>query len=204
MKTIRRLTITAAAILLLIPSTYARDNDKKVDISGDSTTVQKPTTVSNHTLSLQILGLEYGYEQTLGGSFSMIFRAGLVPAGIYLYSDNFYTDAIAAMKLGVNVEPRFYTNFDRRTKLGKSTYKNSADFVSLKIQGALGGIYISGRESGGLGLNSPVDVSITPMYGIRRVWGQNWFGEFSAGVRFGWQSEWYATPYIQYRIGLTF
>ena len=42
------------------------------------------------------------------------------------------------------------------------------------------------------------------MYGIRRVWGKNWFGEFSVGARIGWQTDWYVAPYIQYRIGLAF
>ena len=104
----------------------------------DTASVQKTAAVSNHTISMQILGLEYGYEQKLGGSFSMVFRAGLVPAGIYVLHDYFSSELTAAMKLGVNVEPRFYTNFDRRQRLGKSTYKNSADFVALKVQTALG------------------------------------------------------------------
>ena len=151
------------------------------ETAEDTTVTQKPTAVSNHTISMQILGLEYGYEQKLGGSFSMVFRAGLVPAGIYVFNDYFSFGYNAAMKLGVNVEPRFYTNFDRRQRLGKSTYKNSADFVALKVQTALGNRFIP-----------------------RRVWGKNWFGEFSVGARIGWQIDWYVAPYIQYRIGLAF
>ena len=108
----------------------------------DTASVQKNAAVSNHTISMQILGLEYGYEQKLGGSFSMVFRAGLVPAGIYVFNDYFSFGYSAAMKIGVNVEPRFYTNFDRRQRLGKSTYKNSADFVALKVQTALGNRFI--------------------------------------------------------------
>ncbi|MBO8483287.1 MAG: hypothetical protein IAB75_04135, partial [Bacteroidetes bacterium] len=55
-----------------------------------------------------------------------------------------------------------------------------------------------------LSFSSRVDVSITPMYGIRRVWGKNWFGEFSVGARIGLYSSWYVAPYIQYRVGLAF
>ena len=175
------------------------------ETAEDTTVTQKPTAVSNHTISMQILGLEYGYEQKLGGSFSMVFRAGLVPAGIYVFNDYFSFGYSAAMKLGVNVEPRFYTNFDRRQRLGKSTYKNSADFVALKVQTALGNRFIPDiSEFEDLSFSSRVDVSITPMYGIRRVWGKNWFGEFSVGARIGWQIDWYVAPYIQYRIGLAF
>ena len=171
----------------------------------DTASVQKTAAVSNHTISMQILGLEYGYEQKLGGSFSMVFRAGLVPAGIIVIHDYFSSGFAASMKIGANVEPRFYTNFDRRQRLGKSTYKNSADFVALKIQAALGGVFVSSvSDDGDISFSSPVEVSLTPMYGIRRVWGKNWFGEFSVGARIGWQTDWYVAPYIQYRIGLAF
>ena len=175
------------------------------ETAEDTTVTQKPTAVSNHTISMQILGLEYGYEQKLGGSFSMVFRAGLVPAGIIVIHDYFSSGFAASMKIGANVEPRFYTNFDRRQRLGKSTYKNSADFVALKIQAALGGVFVSSvSDDGDISFSSPVEVSLTPMYGIRRVWGKNWFGEFSVGARIGWQIDWYVAPYIQYRIGLAF
>lgn len=171
----------------------------------DTASVQKTAAVSNHTVSMQILGLEYGYEQRLGGSFSMVFRAGLVPAGIYVFNDYFSFGYAAAMKLGVNVEPRFYTNFGRRQRLGKKTYKNSADFVALKVQAAFGSKFIPDiSEFEDMRFSSRVDASITPMYGIRRVWGRNWFGEFSVGARIGLYSSWYVAPYIQYRIGLAF
>ena len=178
MRIILKLLISAAAFTLLIPSAYAHE---------DKSRKQEPV------ISMQILGLEYGYEQKLGGSFSMVFRAGLVPAGIIVIHDYFSSGFAASMKIGANVEPRFYTNFDRRQRLGKSTYKNSADFVALKIQAALGGVFVSSvSDDGDISFSSPVEVSLTPMYGIRRVWGKNWFGEFSVGA------------HIQYRIGLAF
>ena len=206
MRIILKLLISAAAFTLLIPSAYAHeDKSRKQEPVRDTVSEQKPTAVSNHTISMQILGLEYGYEQKLGGSFSMVFRAGLVPAGIIVIHDYFSSGFAASMKIGANVEPRFYTNFDRRQRLGKSTYKNSADFVALKIQAALGGVFVSSvSDDGDISFSSPVEVSITPMYGIRRVWGKNWFGEFSVGARIGWQTDWYVAPYIQYRIGLAF
>lgn len=74
-------------------------------------------------------------------------------------------------------------------RLGKNTFKNSADFVAIKIQGALSG---------------PFDFSLTPMYGIRRVWGKHWFGEFTAGGRVGIQNGLYLAPYLQHRFGFVF
>ena len=218
-------TVLSSLLLLLVSSVWCfaiEENAKKITLNhtvhktrsvvslpeasglSDSTSSQPPRAVSNHTVSLQVLGLEYGYEQRLGGSFSMVFRAGLVPAGVLYYSDYINTAASFAMKLGAGVEPRCYTNFGRRARLGKSTFRNSADFVSVKIQCALGGVFGIYDDSGTPGLSSPVDVSLTPMYGIRRVWGRNWFDEFSAGARIGWQSMFYAAPYLQCRIGLVF
>lgn len=150
---------------------------------------EKPKAVSNHSFSLQIVGIEYGYEQKLGGSFSMVFRAGMVPSGLYYLGNYHKTEFTFTSSLGINIEPRFYTNFGRRARLGKSTFKNSADFVAIKIQGALSG---------------PFDFSITPMYGIRRVWGKHWFGEFTAGGRVGIQNGLYLAPYLQYRFGFVF
>lgn len=150
---------------------------------------EKPKAVSNHSFSVQIVGIEYGYEQKLGGSFSMVFRAGMVPSGLYYFGNYHKTEFTFTSSLGINIEPRFYTNFGRRARLGKSTFKNSADFVAIKIQGALSG---------------PFDFSITPMYGIRRVWGKHWFGEFSVGGRIGIMNYLYLAPYLQYRFGFVF
>ena len=135
---------------------------------------EKPKAVSNHSFSVQIVGIEYGYEQKLGGSFSMVFRAGMVPSGLYYLGNYHKTEFTFTSSLGINIEPRFYTNFGRRARLGKSTFKNSADFVAIKIQGALSG------------------------------WGKHWFGEFSVGGRIGIMNYLYLAPYLQYRFGFVF
>ena len=117
----------------------------------------------------------------------MIFRAGIVPAGFSMF--NFYNSMglQCTFTPGISIEPRYYTNFKRRVSLGKSTYKNSGDFVAIKIQGDL-----------------RPDISFTPMYGIRRVWGRHWFGEFTVGARIGIADGGYISPYVQYRFGFVF
>lgn len=179
-------------IVLILLSSYSA-LAKPATETADTTTAheEKPTAVSNHSFSLQIVGIEYGYEQKLGGSFSMVFRAGLVPSGLSYFCDLYNTSFSFKSSLGITVEPRFYTNFGRRARLGKSTFKNSADFVALKIQSSM---------------PKGLDISLTPMYGIRRVWGKHWFGEFSAGGRIGftWGSGIYIAPHIQYRLGFVF
>ncbi len=183
----KRLVPIIVLILITFTSALAKPFSETADTAMVSS--NKPTAVSNHSFSLQIVGIEYGYEQKLGGSFSMVFRAGLVPSGISYFCDLYNTAFSFKSSLGVTVEPRFYTNFGRRARLGKNTFKNSADFVALKLQGSM---------PGGL------DLSLTPMYGIRRVWGKHWFGEFTAGCRIGFGSGMYLAPHIQYRLGFVF
>ncbi len=150
--------------------------------------------VSTHSFTIQILGLDYSYEQRLGGDFSMIFRAGILPGEIDIYSSpDLGQDLYANMVLGIAIEPRYYTNFDRRTRLGKSTFKNSADFVSIRLSGGLYDGYMRDFVA-----------SITPMYGIRRVWGKHWFGEFTTGINFHYTHELNLGLHLQYRLGFVF
>ncbi len=145
--------------------------------------------VSLHSFSLQIAGFDYSYEQRLGGDFSMVFRAGFIPDEIYVYNNISGGQAISLTAgLGLAVEPRYYTNFNRRERLGKTTYKNSGDFVALKVTGGYSDV--------------PV-ICLTPMYGIRRVWGEHWFGELTTGVNLNLVAPSIGV-HLQYRIGFVF
>ncbi len=146
--------------------------------------------VSLHSFSAQIGGFDYSYEQRLGGDFSMVFRAGFIPEEILIYSNSWGGQSFNMVSAaGLVIEPRYYTNFNRRLRLGKSTYKNSADFVALKM---------------GAGLSDEILLGITPMYGIRRVWSKHWFGEFTSGVNFNVSEGVTAGLHLQYRIGFVF
>ncbi len=144
--------------------------------------------VSTHSFSLQVGGFDYAYEQKLGGDFSMAFRVGLIPDEISINSAPGGQSLVFASPVGLMVEPRYYTNFNRRVRLGKTTFKNSADFVALKI---------------GAGLSDGLQLTATPMYGIRRVWGKHWFGEFTSGLKINMV---YPSVglHLQYRIGFVF
>lgn len=145
---------------------------------------------SNSSISAQILGLEYGYEWAIGGNWSLIGRAGISPSGmeLYSYSDSF--EAYFAAAAAVTVEPRYYTSMNRRLALGRDTYLNSADFVSLPAQ------MIFDEEGGALVL--------TPMYGIRRATGYHWIHEVTFGTRLYCGEYCTLMPHLQYRIGFVF
>ena len=71
--------------------------------------------VSNHSVSVYIIGAEYAYEQSFGGNFTLIGRTGLMPVGLDYYKDAVNFSASFTSALGVTLEPRFYTSMKRRT-----------------------------------------------------------------------------------------
>lgn len=184
--------VIVTLISLLGVTLHAQDTITQATLPVLTSTVTEDVdAVSTHSFTMQIGGLDYSYEQRLGGDFSMIFRGGILPGGIEMYSYPGYGQAISFnMMFGVAIEPRYYTNFNRRTRLGKSTFKNSADFVSMKIAAG--------------GYDGDFMARLTPMYGIRRVWGKHWFGEFTTGVNIDYSGYIGLGLHIQYRIGFVF
>lgn len=146
--------------------------------------------VSNHSLSVQLLGVEYSFEGALASNFTIVARAGLVPTGIDLSSSlsgvSYVHFGVAA---GLTLEPRIYTSFDRRARLGRSTYMNSSDFVAFRTQ-----CLWAGEE--GLAL------ALTPLYGIRRTTGDHWAHELTFGPRLTYFGEGDSaiSPHLQYRL----
>lgn len=79
----------------------------------------------------------------------------------------------------VMVEPRYYLNDE--------------DFFSVKVNGAI------------LIPNTPFDVSLVPVYGIKRDFSKHWFCEFTIGGGAAYHSGYggflYFKPHLQFRIG---
>ena len=145
--------------------------------------------VSNHSLSAQVLGLEYSFEGAVAGNFTIIGRAGLVPTGIqYVSSLMGGTYANFAVGLGLTLEPRIYTSFDRRSRLGRSTYMNSSDFVAFRTQA------IWAKEG--------YCLAFTPLYGMRRTTSDHWAHELTFGPRLAYTGEGNPnlSPHLMYRL----
>ena len=148
----------------------------------------------NQSVSATIVGLEYGYEYPLGEIVSLIGRVGFQPSTLnFNYSHRLSEcDFNFTSMAGVTLEPRVYTSFYKRARQGRNIYMNSGDFISFRFSAAVG--------FDGVG-----DVSLTPVYGIRRVFMAHWFHEFTVGPSFGYLAkELYCSPYIQYRLGFLF
>lgn len=147
--------------------------------------------VNNHSISISTIGAEYGYEQRLGGWWSIIGRAGIVTSSFDVSSSPDHFNANFSMAMGITVEPRYYTSFSRRLSAGKPTVNNSSDFIAIRMQG------LSDGERGFL--------SLIPMYGIRRHGGKHWYHEFTLGARLSAIDAGFdITPHVQYRLGFIF
>lgn len=147
--------------------------------------------VSGHAITLSTLGVDYSYEQRLGGVWSIIGRVGLATSDFSITSRADYFDANFQIGYGIAIEPRYYTSMSRRAAAGKSTFNNSSDFIAIRAQAF-------SCEDGAI-------LSLIPMYGIRRNGGEHWFHEFSFGARLtDTEGGFGITPYVQYRLGFTF
>lgn len=164
---------------------------------------------SGHSVSANILGVEYSYEQALGGEWSLIVRAGLpsvlTMARITLNVSG--TGDIIGEKYdfsigprpGITLEPRFYFNKMERALLGKNTANNCANFWSLRTT-----LYLQDLDSPG-----HQSLSLIPMFGMRRGH-EHWFREYTFGAGFHTVS--YGDtggripflPHVNFRIGYTF
>ena len=158
-------------------------------------------TTANHSISTAtLLGLEYAYEQPIGNISTIVMRGGLPNRFLYTSTSeagSWKLEGRSSLAYGITIEPRIYTSLTRRASMGKKTLKNSSDFVAFRLQGTLGTP------------NYPTaGICFVPMYGIRRVWGEHWFGEFTVGGgmsynnRFGWDLHF--KPNLQYRVGYVF
>ncbi len=129
-------------------------------------------TKSNHSIYLNLIGLSYGYEQSIGGKFSILGHAGLMTpywgwassSGIF-YSVNPY----------IGIEPRFYYSLNKRYNKGENTSFNSANYLSIDLAYMFKPILKKDVVSSGGFL-------ISPTWGLRRVFRDFWLLEFNLGV----------------------
>jgi hypothetical protein len=176
------LTATAAVAMALAGATGAGAQDR----------AQLPETESSHSVSVNLIGVDYAYELPLGRTATIIGRAG-ANFGASWYGKNGgswrtgvlvpYGDNYRTLSPAVELEPRWYYGLDRRAALGRDTGGNAGSFVSLKAQSLL---HELGGDSRDYGIaKRPGLTTFAPTWGVRRVWRGHWNAEFTAGVRFG-------------------
>ncbi|WP_264566325.1 hypothetical protein [Flavobacterium sp. N3904] len=129
---------------------------------------------------LGFLSSSFYYEIQLQRKISLRTEIGLTLAlSTKEYADPAIEDeSITLLVPYVTLEPRWYYGLDRRKRLGKKTYNNSSNYVSLATS------YISASTP--IVNNNDFDIvpalSIISKYGIRRAFAKHFNYEFSGGI----------------------
>jgi hypothetical protein len=165
---------------------------------------RRPTrTETNHSLAFNIFGLHYAWELPVDRVATVIVRPGVQAGTAWLDGFGIGDDLYYALLPVVDVEPRLYYNLDRRAARGKRTSANQGNFVSLQIKTVLP-----------LGIVSDIhrprivgQTILSPMWGMRRVWGRGWLFELSGGMSLNvpWNGDGtLVTPNAGVRFGYSF
>ncbi|REG92988.1 DUF3575 domain-containing protein [Flavobacterium aquicola] len=129
---------------------------------------------------LGLLSTSFYYETQLQRKISLRTEIGLtLVTSTRDYIDPEIKDETATLITPyLTLEPRWYYSLDRRKRLGKKTYNNSSNYISLATS------YISNKTP--LINNGDFDVvsaiTIIPKYGMRRAFAKHFNYEFSGGV----------------------
>jgi len=161
-----KLLLKLSALVLLAKFSFALQ-------AQETNPTKQVNTVSNHSISVDILSLTYNYEYALGKKFSLTGRAGFQSA--YGYS-SFYGSAFI-ISPAISLEPRYYYNLSRRERKEKRTNKNSANYLALTSWYIFDPIYSNQASGENFAL-------IAPNWGIRRVNSKAFLFEFNTGISY--------------------
>lgn len=184
----RKLFFSSLIVVLAAMSSYAQE---QLDFNRPAIkpVMSDSKVTSGHSISLSLIGIEYCYEQHLGGNWSLIGRAGLpstlTVASHYIQEGSGKYEFQWNPSPGITVEPRYYTNLQRRYDRGRKTINNSADFVSLQLKSYYrqGGINSLQSSESYYYLGGSFQLSAIAAYGLRRG-GKHWYREYTCGVAF--------------------
>lgn len=139
-------------------------------------------TEKSQSISLNLLGLEYNYEQPLSEKWTVNFHGGL--AGELGYSSlkigSWYEDSgwMYSLRGIVGADFRYYYNLANREAKGKNTRANTGNFWAVDIRYLTTAI-VAER------ISDNYMILASPYWGIRRVYSSNWMFELNLGLNVG-------------------
>jgi len=156
------------------------------------------TDFNNETIyRLQILPLGAEIEKDIYGDFSLVANLGGVP--LYLGRETDFNSGTSGFTIipFLDLQARYYTNFNRRLEAGKSIENNSGNFISIKTTQYF-------RDFGNLNTNRANLIGVA--YGIQRTYWDHWHLNFEAGVFYGRNEfdDQFVLPIPTFQIGYTF
>lgn len=90
-------------------------------------------------------------------------------------------DSGFALAPELSLETKYYYNLERRARKGKSTARNSGNYISLDLKYFPDWFVISSEKD----LNVVSSIGFVPTYGIRREFGRHFNYEFKVGFGYG-------------------
>lgn len=160
-------------------------------------------TEKNQSVSIGFSGIDYSYEHPLNDKHTVRLHAGLEGTlGYYELNIGDYwhnEDWIYAVNAEFGADFRYYYNLSKREMKGKSTYRNTGNFWAVDISYRTPSI-VASKD-----IAVSHIVSLSPYWGIRRVYKSNLFFELNLGItalthrgRFG------CFPFADFKLGYVF
>lgn len=154
---------------LLVFSSFSQENELGVE-------------KSMYGVQTGLLGIWVYNETKLNAEFAVRTEIGL--DGGYSYSNFRNPKSQYVLLPSLSLEPRWYYNFEKRAKKGKSTANNSANFLSLKTTYNPNWFAISNDNIS----NFANVFRIIPSWGIRRDLGANFDFDLRLGIGYAFVS----------------
>lgn len=153
----------------------------KVNAQSDTIQANIPTGVEKSIFNIQtgILGLWGSNEARLGRNFALRTELGM---DTYVSEDIFTgnSNKIVQIRPTINIEPRWYYNFDKRALKGGNTANNGVNFLSLAVNYLPDWFKISNNQN----YQISNDVLIVARWVLRRNIGKSNFN-YEVGTGFG-------------------
>jgi hypothetical protein len=170
-QTMKRIFLLAVIAVMIAASTAAQGQP-----------AGRPHTETTRSISLGLpLGatVGYSYEQPLSRRTTVIGGAGLY--GMYAWGLFGSESGAWFAAPAIDIEPRFYYGLGRRAAHGRKTTHNAGSFLALQMRNVMPFGYVSNDDIYLTGATF-----LSPMWGLRRVWGDHLLFEFTAGYTFAW------------------
>lgn len=184
-----------ALLFLIVPIEGRADVAKEANPSVFS---QKEA-VSNQFLSFNLFGLTYTYEHAFTPKATVLFSGG----ASYTLGDTWSREIYAGysntrfyhlLSAYLAVEPRYYYNLEKRSRMEKQTAGNSGGYLSVE---ALYGFPLAVSRN----IDTSHILSVTPYWGFRRVW-NHFLLDVSGGLGLLATSDGDAYLNLAFRLGL--
>lgn len=195
------LAIFAALAAMLATPLYAAAQSTQSPQSPQSPLA--PRVETNHSLSTGLLGAHYAWEFPIGHTATVVVRPGVQLGVTRMEGFHYGKETYHALVPVLDIEPRVYYNRDNRAARHKKMGGNQGNFLSVQIKTVPPFCIVSDiYEPRVVGMTA-----ISPMWGMRRVWGGHWMFELSGGLslRIAWNGEWVRfPPNLNARFGYSF